>query len=946
MFIFLLLIICTAHCQEHTDRQVIKAYSDTTAKNGLLKNNSGYYLVKLYTGADSDFKKNYYSQVVRKFDKYWYVIQTNNFSGGALANHCQYALPANNNWKLSPHLITKKSALPLKRQYKYLIKVNNVPAFQSFLSRHTTEVTLVKLNDDAALFFIRAGMQFILDNILPREEVRGIDLREAEPKTEMVVVDYNSDVNNIPQLQSAYPAVRGDSLTVSIKENMFDTTDIDFAGRIKLTTLSSDSVSDTHATTMATLIGGAGNSFYRGKGMAPGALLSSSSFAVLMPDANAAYRQYNISVQNHSYGVNIEEYYGNDAAAYDTSMLVNPALLHIFSAGNQGSSAPADGQYAGITGFANITGSFKMSKNPITVGGVDTFYNAVSFSSAGPAYDGRLKPELVAYGNAGTSNAAAIVSGTALAVQDAYRQLHNNTLPANALVKAVLINSADDVGSKGVDFKCGYGNINAYRAVHDIQYCQFFNDSVKQGETKDFLLTIPANAKSLKLTLVWNDAPAQAYAPTALVNDLDIVLQNNLTGQTWLPWVLNSYPRADLLTQLPVRMRDSLNNTEQITLDNPEQGGYVIHVKGYDIVQGTQSFYIACRWDTANTFTFTTPASAGQVIAGDKNFLRWATNYTAAGRLEYSIDGGNSWQLINGNTDLAKGYCQWNAPDTFAQALVRMVINDSIFVSGTFSLCKQLYPKVGFNCTDTFQLYWKKALPLTHYRLYYLGDKYLQLAGDYADTFAILHKSTYPYTYYAVAPVFANEAEGINSYSFDYTAQGVGCYIENFLADLQGNGSSVMLTLTLGTLYQVNHVSFEKLSLSGWQVLHTPAATNIQSAYTDNALNKGANSYRAVITLNNGETITTNIITVYNFSTEQYVIMPNPVKAGQGLTVVSADPEDAVIVIYDAFGRKLLQQTLTDTPQTLSTERLARGVYFVVITSNGKKVFSKTVLVE
>ena len=38
-----------------------------------------------------------------------------------------------------------------------------------------------------------------------------------------------------------------------------------------------------------------------------------------------------------------------------------------------------------------------MAKNIITVGHIDSLGNVLSLSSRGPAYDGRIKPELVAF---------------------------------------------------------------------------------------------------------------------------------------------------------------------------------------------------------------------------------------------------------------------------------------------------------------------------------------------------------------------------------------------------------------------------------------------------------------------------------------------------------------------------------------------------------------------
>ena len=99
---------------------------------------------------------------------------------------------------------------------------------------------------------------------------------------------------------------------------------------------------------MASIIGGGGNTYYEGKGAAWGSTISSSSFAILLPEADAAYQQYNISVQNHSYGTGIENFYGADAAAYDASVITRPSLVHVFSAGNSGEETSTNGPYTTV----------------------------------------------------------------------------------------------------------------------------------------------------------------------------------------------------------------------------------------------------------------------------------------------------------------------------------------------------------------------------------------------------------------------------------------------------------------------------------------------------------------------------------------------------------------------------------------------------------------------
>jgi hypothetical protein len=109
-----------------------------------------------------------------------------------------------------------------------------------------------------------------------------------------------------------------------------------------------------------------------------------------------------------------------------------------------------------------------MAKNIITVGATDSFANVELLSSRGPAFDGRVKPELVAFGQDGSSGAAALVSGTAILIQQAFKNQHQDSLPPASLVKAALINGADELGSPGPHFISGFGGLNAKESVRSV----------------------------------------------------------------------------------------------------------------------------------------------------------------------------------------------------------------------------------------------------------------------------------------------------------------------------------------------------------------------------------------------------------------------------------------------------------------------------------------------
>ena len=235
-----------------------------------------------------------------------------------------------------------------------------------------------------------------------------------------------------------------------------------------------------------------------------------------------------------------------------------------------------------------------MSKNTLTVGATDPSGQVPALSSRGPAYDGRIKPELVAYGEGGSSEAAALVSGISVLLQQQYRDQHAGTLPPAALVKAVLLNSADDLGRPEVDFVSGFGQADALgRHEHHARRPLFRRQRGAGQPSRYSASSVPAGQQQLKATLVWSDPEAAANAAPALVNDLDLELVAVGTGQRWRPWVLSAYPHADSLALPARRGADHLNNVEQITLALPAAGTYELHVRGYAVPQGPQAFSLA-----------------------------------------------------------------------------------------------------------------------------------------------------------------------------------------------------------------------------------------------------------------------------------------------------------------------------------------------------------------
>ncbi len=841
---------------------------------------------------------------------------------------------------VAPTLAYKISKSQISYPLQLLGTVNNDSAFLKWIAANklVCKNTVAK---HSFLITVKDSMAFAL--LLQNAPLVFINEYHLQASEELLVSSLDLSANSINMVHGKMPLLNGNGLVLSLKENLLDTADIDIAGRYLYNPLASAAYSP-HAAIMATMAAGAGNSGYLGTGAAPAASITASDYSNLLPDANTNYQQFGISVQNHSYGVGVENFYGADAAAFDVSATQNNKLLFVFSSGNSGTAAATTGTYAGINGMANLTGSFKMAKNIITVGAADSFGVVPAASSKGPAYDGRLKPELVAFGQDGSSGAAALVSGTAVLLQQAYKNSHAGNLPSASLVKAILLNSADDVASEGIDFTSGYGNLNAYKAVQGVLNGNYFSGAVSHNALQSFVLTVPPNTSKLKCTLVWNDSAAAVNAGKALVNDLDLELQSTTGSDIWQPWVLSSFPNKDSLQLLPIRKRDSLNVVEQITLNNPAAGNYIIQVKGFAVHSQVQSFAIACQLDTAGIFTWQFPSAADNAAAGASNTLRWSSSLTTTtGSIQYSTNNGTSWQLIDAAADLSKKYLHWTAPDTNTTAILKITAGTQSFISDVFTISSRPLLKVGFNCTDSVLLYWNKNKGVSQYQLYALGATSLQPVAVISDTQFVFSTQQLPFKNFAVASKMAT-MNGVKSTTINYNTQGLDCYINTITADLVNNTGEIQLLL--GTKYQVKKISFEKwVSGSFITIRETGNITGLFFSATDQTLIKGNNIYRVKLELLNGKNIYSNTVSVFYFSTAAAIVYPNPVLQYHTFTIQLNTFQASTIQIFSSTGEKVYEKKLSQFSGSISAN-FNKGIYIIkiILTESGNISTSKLVV--
>ncbi|RYD90496.1 MAG: peptidase S8, partial [Sphingobacteriales bacterium] len=189
---------------------------------------------------------------------------------------------------------------------------------------------------------------------------------------------------------------------------------IDYQGRADQTNVVSND--GDHGDHVAGIIMGAGNRDPKGKGMAYGADLHVYDVWDAIDFTPSTYFTHGIRITSLSYGNGCNAGYTTFARTVDQQTRQMPALLHVFSAGNSGTTNCG---YGAGSNWGNITGGVKQGKNVIAVANM-TYTDGISGSSSrGPAKDGRIKPDISAVGTSVYStvdiNDYASKSGTSMA---------------------------------------------------------------------------------------------------------------------------------------------------------------------------------------------------------------------------------------------------------------------------------------------------------------------------------------------------------------------------------------------------------------------------------------------------------------------------------------------------------------------------------------------------
>ncbi|KAG5180404.1 peptidase S8/S53 domain-containing protein [Tribonema minus] len=312
-------------------------------------------------------------------------------------------------------------------------------------------------------------------------------------------------------------------------------------------------------------------------GNAPGAKLAvldvayGAADSLDVPDAladafDAARVQAGARIHSNSWATSTPCSYDDLTLQADQYMYDHPESLVVFVAGNEGmdgdcSIATPGGSKNVLTVGASTSGPTRsFSDVDIQLGGTDA---VAFFSSIGPTYDGRIKPDVVAPGNYVLSAAASkstpssdetcaatAMRGTSMYYVDGFYKQDLDCLglcadpvtssydcsvskvPSAALVKATIIDSAHglDNGVAKPNAQEGHGRVAlaATLPLGATAAALFAHDgSIGVNGAQAFALTVMAGAteaSTVSLTLTWTDPPATVASAYQVLHDLDVVV--------------------------------------------------------------------------------------------------------------------------------------------------------------------------------------------------------------------------------------------------------------------------------------------------------------------------------------------------------------------------------------------------------------------------------------
>ena len=378
--------------------------------------------------------------------------------------------------------------------------------------------------------------------------------------------------------------------------------------------------------------------------------------------------QQSARIQTNSWGnINLVGEYSSDSRSADSYLVDEPSFLALFSAGDLGAN-----------GYQSITPP-GTAKNVLTIGtsttgsyGSQSAGEVYSSSSKGTTLDGRIKPDLVAPGVMicsaqaeeaqfvegdscsssthdgneiplymtlnGSSMSTAVAAGATTMARQFLRVDQGIVEPRSDLIRSVLINGADDLGTPDIPnaFE-GWGQINISNSLYPEDsgnyLAQLYDDSRELKPGHSFVYTVQSNDNSrFDITLVWNDPEGSAVANQSspkLMNDLDL----KITSPSGIVYYGNNFANG---YSVAGGIADSLNNVERFRIDSPEIGTWSVEVghaggnlQDYAIVMSGQ--IIETVFPDLTVFTNSLSTSVESPLQGDTFLIEAKWKNQAAG---------------------------------------------------------------------------------------------------------------------------------------------------------------------------------------------------------------------------------------------------------------------------------------------------------------------------
>lgn len=610
----------------------------------------------------------------------------------------------------------------------------------------------------------------------------------------------------------------------------------------------SNVVMQNHGDHVTGTVGGNGIIDERLKGFAPKVDLVANYFSNILYDADIYRQDFNMTLTNNSYklsATNVCAYAGTYdvySQFVDQQLMDNDDLLHIFAAANDGNMTCSG--YP--TSFHTVAGGYQASKNALVVANNGkTRPNTVASSSRGPVDDGRLKPEITAMGQGlvstlsissytamtGTSMASPNVTGAATLLTQRFKQLNANANPNAALLKAILMNGADDMGNPGPDFRFGFGMMNTSNSLRIIDNASYFSGVINTSQVQTFNINVPPGKSIAKIMLYWHDPAANPSAPTALINDLDLTVVTP-SAATVYPMVLD-HTVANVNNNATQGI-DRRNNVEQVTVANPDPGTYVVNVTGFNVPVPNQQFWVV--YDLVdNGIAIQYPFGGEKMLASVTNYIHWEASPGAGTfNLEYSIDNGNSWIVMQNNLAASARSYAWNTPASIFsnECLVRVKRGAEESTSGRFIIMSrptvQLHPS---QCPGSIRITWPGITGSNGYNVYINQGDDMVLKGSTTNTeYTIYGLSPDTLYWVSVAPTLNGEA-GLRSVAISRQPNSGNCL------GLPDNGDLMVHSIvapTHGREFTATQLTNNEDLIVVLRNFDNVAATNYSVAYSVN----------------------------------------------------------------------------------------------------------------